>query len=105
MSVMGKPEQPQFHFRVASTRGCVLLVAKLRSLMSQLAGPKAKPWGPKARREAVRYFSRKGYLPPNHVLAAVKEDPELTEAQLAALPAVEREAYQVRRVSNAVGTS
>ena len=53
----------------------------------------------------MRYFSRKGYLPPNHVLAAVKEDPELTEAQLAALPAVEREAYQVRRVSNAVGTS
>ena len=105
MSIMGKPEQPQFHFRVASTRGCALLVAKLRGLMGQLAGSKTKPWGPLARQEAVRFFARKGYLPPNHVLAAVKEDPELTDEQLAQLSAAQRDAYQVRRVSNAVGTS
>ena len=80
-------------------------MAKLRSLMTQLRGPGDNPWGPNARAAAVRYFSRNCQIPPAHVLADVAEEPKLSEEQVAALPKPAREAYQARRVSDAVGAS
>ena len=53
----------------------------------------------------LRHMPRNCQIPPAHVLADVAEEPQLSEEQVAALPKAEREAYQARMVSDALGTS
>ena len=103
LTILGKPAQPQFNIKLPTKKGTQLFSAKFNAMITMLRGPKGKPWGPNARQVSVRYFATHGHAPSDKLLLAVREEEQLSEAELAALSPNERDLHEAMQVNNAIG--
>ena len=63
MAVVGKDPDQQFFIKIETEKACEMLCARLKSLVTQLAGPHSQPWGQSQRSFVAGFFAVQGRLP------------------------------------------